>query len=66
MKTRIYPPGTLTVPDDLDPPDHDERITYARGVALREIGDASWADTIVDAYLHPACVPDEFTTGEDR
>lgn len=43
------------------PEDHDVRLLVARNVARYELGDESWADLIVGAYLNPAeaDVPDD-------
>jgi hypothetical protein len=38
---------------DIRPADHDERLKAARERARWEIGDPSWADTLIAAYLHP-------------
>lgn len=35
-------------------PDHETRMTAARARAAWELGDPSWADVIVEAYLRPA------------
>ena len=35
------------------PPDHDERLRVARRGAQWELGDPSWADVILAAYMNP-------------
>lgn len=47
--------GPTRCPDSLPaPPDHAARLEQARRRARWEIGDPSWADTILYAYLNPA------------
>lgn len=44
----------MTPPNDLpEPPDHEERMRYARAVAQWHLGDPSWASTIITAYMTP-------------
>lgn len=33
--------------------DYDQRLAAARARAEYELGDASWADTILGAFMHP-------------
>lgn len=37
----------------VQPPDHNERMAQARARAQWELGDPSWADIIMRAYMHP-------------
>lgn len=39
--------------DRLEPKDHGRRMDAARARAQWELGDATWADTILRAYLDP-------------
>lgn len=41
--------------------DHEERLAQARAVAEWELGDGSWADVIVTAYLNPEAAAAELT-----
>lgn len=41
------------ITDDIRPPNHDDRMMAARNRARWELGDSSWADVIVGAYLWP-------------
>jgi hypothetical protein len=34
-----------------EPPDHEERMRVVRQVSYWHIGDSSWADMLVEAYL---------------
>ncbi len=48
-----------TTPPAMRPADHEQRMTTARAVSAYQIGDPSWADMLVGAYLNPAGVPAE-------
>lgn len=42
------------LPDDYTAPaDHDVRLAQARRRARWKLGDPSWADVIIGAYMHP-------------
>lgn len=53
MEQEQLPPRSLT------PPDHGERMETARALAQYQLGEPSWADMLVDAYLNPGSVPAE-------
>lgn len=44
---------TASTPIPADGPEHDARLAAARARAGYELGDPSWADLIVAAYLDP-------------
>ena len=46
-------PDTTVAEVVLDPGEHDRGCTAARKLAAYYIGDASWADMIIEAYLEP-------------
>lgn len=46
-------PSTTVAEVVLDPGERDRGRTAARKVAAYYIGDASWADMIIEAYLEP-------------
>lgn len=43
----------MSAEKDIRPADHDQRMQAARERAGWELGDRSWAETIVGAYLWP-------------
>lgn len=46
-------PLDLTLPE-MVVADHEERLAVARRVAVRKLGDPSYADLILDAYFVPS------------
>lgn len=46
------------------PSEHEARMRQARARAQWELGDESWADVIIGAYLHPQ--EDAVRLAEDR